>query len=509
LKVSRALISVYDKSGVAEFAGELQKLGIEIVSTGGTAKELKKAGVKVVDVSEITGYPEMFEGRFKTLHPLILGAILYKRGDREQEGEAAKNNIKPIDLVVVNLYPFEQKPGVEMIDIGGPALIRAAAKNWESVGVVVEPSQYVGVLDDLRANSGSLSEKLRNGLMLRAFARASEYNWRIWKHFSASEMFPETVLMRFDKVQDLRYGENAHQKAAVYKNPINNGPSLASLNSLSGKQLSYNNLLDATSALHFIRDLRSKTATTILKHNNPCGAAFGKTLKESYEKALATDSMSAYGGVIAFSRKLDVATAEAMGKQFIEVVLAPGYEPKALELLKQKKSRRILDISGLMEPVTGEMDFRSILGGMLYEQADYFPLDPVKPEFKPVTKRKPTDSEKKALGFAYILAKHVKSNAIVFARADQIIGIGAGQMSRVDACKIAVEKAIQSGFDVKGTVMASDGFFPFRDTVDFVADSGATAIIQPGGSIRDKDVIAAADEHKLAMVFTGTRHFKH
>nr|WP_304767231.1 bifunctional phosphoribosylaminoimidazolecarboxamide formyltransferase/IMP cyclohydrolase [Candidatus Burarchaeum sp.] len=513
LQVKRALITVYDKSGIADFSKELAKLGVELISTGGTASALRKAGLKVTEVSDITGFPELFEGRVKTLHPLIHGGILYKRGDKKHEAEAEKNGIRPIDLVVINLYPFEKEPGIEMIDIGGPALIRAAAKNFDHVAVVVEPSQYAPVLADLKANEGKLSAELRKRLMLHAFERTSEYDYQISKHFAKAgaedEMFPNTLVMRFRKVQDLRYGENPHQKAAVYCNGESRKPLLACIQSLAGKQLSYNNLLDTNSALMLIRDLRSRVATAILKHNNPCGAALGKTLRESYEKALATDSMSAYGGVVAFTRKVDLATAEAMGPQFIEVVLAPGYEPAALELLKQKKSRRILDISGLMEPAEGETDFRSILGGMLYQQSDYFPIDPLNPKFNVVSKRAPSDYEKKALGFAYILAKHVKSNAIVFAREDQIVGIGAGQMSRVDACKIAIEKARDAKLEVKGTAMASDAFFPFRDTVEFAAKAGVSAIIQPGGSIRDADVIAAANEYGLAMVFTGTRHFKH
>ncbi len=511
LQVRRALITVYDKSGIADFSKELAKLGVELISTGGTADALRKAGLKVTDVSDITGFPELFEGRVKTLHPLIHGGILYKRGDKKYEAEAEKNKIKPIDLVVINLYPFEKEPGIEMIDIGGPALIRAAAKNSDHVGVIVEPSQYAEVLADLKANKGKISAELRRRLMLRAFERTSEYDYQISKYFSAAKdnQFPETLVMHFRKVQDLRYGENPHQKAAVYCKGESSKPLLACIQSLAGKQLSYNNLLDTNSALMLIRDLRSRVATAILKHNNPCGAALGKTLRESYEKALATDSMSAYGGVVAFTRKVDVATAEAMGPQFIEVVLAPGYEPEALELLKQKKSRRILDISGLMEPAEGETDFRSILGGMLYQQSDYFPVDPLNPKFTVVSKRAPSEAEKKALGFAYILAKHVKSNAIVFAREDQIVGIGAGQMSRVDACKIAIEKARDAKLEVKGTAMASDAFFPFRDTVEFAAKAGVSAIIQPGGSIRDEDVIAAANEYGLAMVFTGVRHFKH
>jgi phosphoribosylaminoimidazolecarboxamide formyltransferase/IMP cyclohydrolase len=509
-RIERALITVYDKSGIAEFSKELAKMGIEIISTGGTAKALEKAGVKVIEVSSLTGFPELFEGRLKTLHPLIHGGILYKRGDKKHEAEAEKNKIKPIDLVVANLYAFEKEPGVEMIDIGGPALIRAAAKNFDSVAVVVDPSQYEPVLADLKENKGAVSAELRKKLMLEAYSRTSAYDAAIVRHFSASNsLFPQNLSLNFTKAADLRYGENPHQKAAVYVDAVAKGASLASLIPLAGKQLSYNNLLDANSTLLLMRDLRSKVATVILKHNNPCGAAFGKSLKESYEKALATDPMSAYGGVVAFSRKVDVETAKAMAAQFIEVVLAPGYDEAAVELLKEKKSRRILDIGKLLEPQKGEMDFRSIIGGMLYEEADYFPIDPLNPKFNVVTKRQPSASEIKSMNFAYILAKHVKSNAVVFSKEDQIIGIGAGQMSRVDACKLAVMKAKFAKLDVKGTAMASDAFFPFRDTVDFAADSGATAIIQPGGSIRDAEVIAACDERGISMVFTGTRHFKH
>jgi phosphoribosylaminoimidazolecarboxamide formyltransferase/IMP cyclohydrolase len=511
VRLSRALITVYDKSGIADFSKELAKMGIELISTGGTAAALKKAGLKVTEVSDLTGVPELFEGRLKTLHPLIHGGILYKRGDKKHEEEAGANKVKPIDLVVVNLYAFEKEPGVEMIDIGGPALIRAAAKNFDSVAVVISPLQYAEVLADLKANKGSVSAELRKKLMLEAYARTSAYDAAIVEYFGKNKQqeFPERLSLNFTKAADLRYGENPHQKAAVYVGAMAKGTSLASLTPLAGKQLSYNNLLDANSTLLLMRDLRSKVATVILKHNNPCGAAFGKSLKESYEKALATDPMSAYGGVVAFSRKVDAETAKAMAPQFIEVVLAPGYDADALELLKEKKSRRILDINGLLEPQKGEMDFRSIIGGMLYEEEDQLPIDPLNPQFKVVTKRQPTASEVKSMNFAYILAKHVKSNAVVFSKEDQIIAIGAGQMSRVDACKLAVMKAKFAKLDVKGTAMASDAFFPFRDTVDFAADSGATAIIQPGGSIRDAEVIAACDERGISMVFTGTRHFKH
>ena len=510
LRVSRALISVYDKLGITDFAAGLQKLGIELISTGGTAEALRKAGLKVTDVSEITGYPALFEGRFKSLHPLIHGAILYKRGNRKQEAEAKKHGIKPIDLVVVNLYPFDKKPEVEMIDIGGPALIRAAAKNWEHVGVVVEPSQYAEVLEGLK-HGRKLSDELRKKLMLKAFACASRYDWAIWNHFSGRQDFPDVLLMNFDKRQGLRYGENPHQKAALYTRTEIDASERDDFVQLSGKQLSYNNLLDANSALWLIRDLKSKIATSILKHNNPCGAGLGKTLKESYEKALASDKQSAYGGVVAFSRKVDVETANAVGNHFIEVMLAPGYEPEALEILKQKKSRRILDMGRLIDRRYRQKSFRSIMGGtqMLYQERNDLPGQDLTVKFKPMTRRRPTAAEARALRFANVIAKHVKSNAIVFVKGDQVVGIGAGQMSRVDACKIAIEKALEAGFEVKGTVMASDAFFPFRDTVDFAADSGATAIIQPGGSIRDADVIAAADEHKMAMVFTGIRHFKH
>jgi len=513
VRLARALITVYDKSGIVEFSKELAKLGVEIISTGGTADALRKAGVKVTDVSSLTGFPELFEGRLKTLHPLIHGGILYKRGDKKHEAEAEKNKIKPIDLVVVNLYAFEKEPGVEMIDIGGPALIRAAAKNSDSVAVVVDPLQYDEVLADIKANNGAVSPELRKKLMLEAYSRTSAYDAAIVEHFAkgkgADEQLPQNLVLGFRKVEGLRYGENPHQKAALYAQAGWQGPSLALAKPLAGKQLSYNNLLDANSALLLMRDLRSKIATVIIKHNNPCGAAFGKTLKESYEKALETDPKSAYGGVVVFSRKVDAETAKAMAPQFIEVVLAPGYEKDALGILMEKKGRRLLDVSSLLEPRKGEMDFRSIIGGMLYEQADYFPIDPLNPKFSIVTKRQPTASEIKSMSFAYILAKHIKSNAVVFAKEDQIVGIGAGQMSRVDACKLAVMKAKDAKLDVKGSAMASDAFFPFRDTIDFAAGAGATVIIQPGGSIRDAEVIAAADEMGLSMAFTGVRHFKH
>ena len=515
--IRRALISVWDKKGLAPFAKELANLGIELLSTGGTAKYLRENGIAVKDVSEITGFPELFEGRIKTLHPKIHGGILYRRKKLEHVEQAKRAGIEPIDLVVVNLYPFESVAGkegakleeaIEMIDIGGPAMVRAAAKNYESVAVVIDPSDYGMVLEKLA--SGKIDDETRRGLALKAFARTSSYDAAICRYLSAvhgTDLFPDYLEMRFERAYPLRYGENPSQQAAAYR--ILGRTSILDSKIHSGsKAMSYNNFLDADTAFGLIREFKDEIATIILKHNNPCGGAVGKTLVESYEKAYAGDPQSAYGGVIAFSQKVDAATAKAIGTKFIEVVLAPGYDDDALEILKAKESRRLLDVSNIWDlSVERAVNFRYITGGMLYQGRDPGIYDQDK--ITVPTKKKPTAGELEDAYFASKFAKHTKSNCIAIAKDLQLVGNGAGQMSRVDSCKIAIDKAKRFGFDLHGTTAASDAFFPFRDAVDELAKAGVTCIAQPGGSIRDEESIKAADEFGISMIFTGRRHFKH
>jgi len=516
--VKRALVSVWDKRGLAPFAKELATLGVEIISTGGTAAFLKENGIAVREVSDVTGFPELFEGRVKTLHPKIHGAILYRRGRKTHEDEAKENGIGAIDMVVVNLYPFESVAGkestkfeeaIEMIDVGGPAMVRAAAKNHEHVVVIVDPADYGAVAEELRKN-GEIGEKKRRELALKAFARTSSYDAAICRYLSAvnnDELYPDYLEMKFERAYTLRYGENPSQMAAAYR--ILGRTSLFDSKIHAGsKAMSYNNFLDADTAFGLIREFKDEVATVILKHNNPCGGAVGKTLVESYEKAHAGDPQSAFGGVIAFSQKVDAATAKAIGTKFIEVVLAPGYDEDALEILKQKESRRLLDVSNIWDmSVERAVNFRYITGGMLYQGRDPGIYDRSKTTV--VTKKKPTKEEEDDAYFATKFAKHTKSNCIAIAKGLQLVGNGAGQMSRVDSCKIAIDKAKRFGFEVKGTTAASDAFFPFRDAVDELAKAGVSCIVQPGGSIRDDEVIAAADEFGISMIFTGRRHFKH
>jgi len=523
-----ALLSVFDKTGIIEFARELQSFGVELLSTGGTARLISQEGVKVEEVAEYTGFPEILQGRVKTLHPKIHAGILFRRGRREDEDSISRHGIKPIDLVAVNLYPFDEiiaRHGVqieeiiEMIDIGGSTLIRSAAKNYRDVAVVVDPSDYAKIIDELKATRGMLSNQTRFSLMKKAFERTAHYDLAIAGFFDRfgkvsdtkqlSE-FPEEISLDFVKVQDLRYGENPHQRAAVYKDPTSR-MCIAEAKQLAGKKsLSYTNILDADAAYALIRELKDDCAAVIIKHTSPCGGAIGKTLAESYRKALATDPMSAFGGIYAFSREVDEETAEAMSQQFIEVILAPGYSAEALEILSKKENRRILDIAALMKaegrsPVS--KSFRSILGGMLYQDLDEILIDENK--LSVPTRRKPSEEETRALIFGWKFVKHVKSNAIVLSTSTQLVGVGAGQMSRVHSCKIALQKAKEAGLDVKGVSMASDAFLPFRDSIDLAASSGVRSVIQPGGSIRDDEVVRAADEHDMAMIFTGLRHFKH
>lgn len=526
--VKIAVVSVHDKSGIVEFASGLQSLGIELLSTGGTARLLKEKGIGVQEISDYTAFPEILDGRVKSLHPKIHAGLLYRRDNQSDRETIQGLGIHPIDMVVVNLYPFEAvtaKPvavseALENIDIGGPAMIRAASKNYQSVAVVTDPADYPRILSELRAGDGHLSQKTRLELMLKAFERTAAYDAAISSHFGklASEKgvrgewpAPRRLIMSFEKIQDLRYGENPHQRAAVYKDPTA-AACIANAKQLAGeKELSYTNILDADAAYRLVKEFTSEQATVIIKHTNPCGVGKATTLAESCKRALETDPVSAFGGVYAFSRKADPETATLLDDKFVELVLAPGYEPEALKILSAKKNRRILDLSDIMKSDRSSeqprTSFRRILGGVLFQETDEQLIDEEK--LKVVTKRAPTEVEKDALMFGWKIAKHVKSNAIVLSSKDQLVGVGAGQMSRVDSCKIALMKSLVAGLRVEGTVMASDAFLPFRDSVDLVGRAGIAAIIEPGGSIRDAEVIQSADEFNIAMLFTGVRHFAH
>ncbi len=524
-RVERALLSVSDKTGLAEFARALVGLGVELISTGGTARLLREQGLPVRDVSEVTGFPEMLDGRVKTLHPKIHGGLLGRRDDPSHQRQMAEHAIAPIDLVVVNLYPFEQtwqKSGatpeeiLEQIDIGGPAMVRSAAKNHHDVAVVVDPADYGAVRQELAELQGALRLQTRRGLARKAFAHTARYDSVIANYFAQLEdgespRFPQTLHLQFEKVQSLRYGENPHQLAAFYREFGGAEPSVARARQLQGKELSFNNLLDANAALELVKEF-STTATAIIKHNNPCGVATDERLAESYRKARATDPVSAFGGVIAVNDTVDEATAKELASTFVEVVVAPDFSPEALAVLKAKSAVRLLAVGPLAGPpgaTPSWLDFKRIVGGLLLQERDLARLDDLR-KLRVATRRPPTPEEYEALAFAWIVAKHVKSNAIVYARggarAGQTIGIGAGQMSRVDSVRLAAMKA-QS--PLAGTVMASDAFFPFRDGIDEAAKYGITAVIQPGGSMRDEEVITAANEHGLAMVLSGMRHFRH
>ncbi|MFH1306147.1 MAG: bifunctional phosphoribosylaminoimidazolecarboxamide formyltransferase/IMP cyclohydrolase [Candidatus Micrarchaeota archaeon] len=517
MKIKRALISVYDKKGLLELAHALHRQGVEILSSGGTAKALKKADMPVIEIRDYTHFPELFGGRVKTLHPKIHGGILFRRDNAGDRKEAKNHKIPPIDLVVVNLYPFEkvikqegatQDVAIENIDIGGIALIRAAAKNYKFTTVLIDPEDYSGFIQEFESNSGSISGEKRKSLMIKAFERSSHYDWVISRYFGGEgdEKFPYRMKMIFERAYPLRYGENPHQKAAAYR--LVGQRSLFDARIYAGKVMSYNNFLDADSALHLIREFYGKHAVAIIKHTNPCGVAIGKSLQEAYQRAHASDPLSAFGGVIAFSQRLDISTAKSIGNKYLELVIAPGYEPEALKIIKQKPSRRILDITDFFVPVhPGDVTFRNISGGMLYQHEDPSVYDLCTAQT--VTKRKPTDTQWKDLHFAMTVAKHTKSNAITIAKNEQILGIGAGQMSRIDSTKIAIAKARQNNFQLKGAVAASDAFLPFPDTLEELSAAGVSALVQPGGSIKDEVVIKAADERGMAMVFTGLRHFKH
>jgi phosphoribosylaminoimidazolecarboxamide formyltransferase / IMP cyclohydrolase len=521
--IERALISVYDKTGAVEFARALASDGIEIVSTGGTARLLRDAGISVRDVAELTGWPEMLGGRVKTLHPKVHGGILFQRGKAEDQRQAAEHAIVPIDLVVVNLYPFSAtaaKPAVtaeeliENIDIGGPAMVRSAAKNFQSVAVITDPADYAAAAAEIREKH-ELSLATRLDLARKAFARTARYDGGIateLERLSADggvaigplEKLPRRVHVALERRQSMRYGENPHQAAALYVPAGHPAAGFAAAKQIQGKELSYNNLVDLDSAWALAQEFL-RPAAAIIKHNNPCGAAEQESLREAYVTALACDPVSAFGGVLAFNRPIDAATAEEVAKLFVECVAAPGYEPAALEKLAAKKNLRLLEMPRESAPV--ELELKRIAGGVLVQEPDRHELNAA--ELQVATERPPTAEETRALVFAWTVCKHVKSNAIVFARGGQTVGIGAGQMSRVDSVKIAERKAAEAGLSLEGSVMASDAFFPFSDSLEAAGKAGATAVIQPGGSVRDADSIAAANKLGMAMVFTGVRHFRH
>ncbi len=524
-KIRRALVSVSDKTGIVEFARELERFEVEIISTGGTAKALREAGIKVRDISDVTGFPEMMDGRVKTLHPRIHGGLLALRDNEAHLSAMLEHGIEAIDLVVVNLYPFEEtiaredvtlEEAVEQIDIGGPSMIRSAAKNFRDVAVLVSPEGYGGVLEELNDNNGSLTSSTRLELAVHAFIETSFYDATIFNYLNqlayaeegtsetAIESLPDDEVLDLEKISDLRYGENPHQKAALYKveeSDIYATHGVAQAELLGGKEMSYNNYVDADAAWQLACDFE-ETACTIIKHTNPAGVGLGASTEEAYRRALATDPVSAFGGVIAFNRKVDEAAARALTEIFTEVVIAPDYEEQAIEALRAKKNLRVLR-AGAVGRAEG-LEYKQISGGMLVQTRDAHQLS--RDDLKVVTRRAPTDEETRALLFAWTVCKHTKSNAIVYAREGQTVGVGAGQMSRVDSVRLG---AMRAQLPVRGSVLASDAFFPFRDGVDEAAKHGITALIQPGGSVRDQEVIAAADEHGLAMVFTGVRHFKH
>ncbi len=519
-KIPRALISVSNKTGLLALATALRRHGIEILSTGGTAKTLADAGIPVVQVSDYTGQPEILEGRVKTLVPRIHGGILARRGLASHRREMKTHDILPIDLVVVNLYPFESAAfrdgatfadAIENIDIGGPTMVRAAAKNFADVTVVVDPVDYSAIIAELDARRGAVLPATNFALARKAFAHTAYYDsviagWLATAQPDAKKPSPKppahppTLALPLVKVQDLRYGENPHQSAALYREP---GPpvGVAGLTQLGGKELSFNNLLDLEAAWAAARDFAGRPFAVIVKHNNPCGAGVGSDPARAFELALAGDPVSAFGGVIGLSRLVTPTLARLITGTFFEAVIAPGFAPRALDILRAKKDLRIIQAA----PGAGRDDIKRITGGYLIQDPDAVQIRDVR-NLPIVTKRKPSAAEYRALDFAWRLVRHVKSNAIIFTSDCQLVGVGAGQMSRVDSCRIAALKAL---LPLKGTVVGSDAFFPFRDGIDQIAAAGATAVIQPGGSLRDKEAIEAADQHGLAMVFTGVRHFKH
>lgn len=518
--IKRALISVSDKTGIVDFAKELSQYGVQILSTGGTASMMREAGLTVKDVSEHTGYPEMLDGRVKTLHPKVHGGLLGLRDNPAHLAKMAEHDITPIDMVVVNLYPFEAtvanpdctlEDAIENIDIGGPTMLRSAAKNNQSVTVVVDPADYALVLDEMKANAGDVSRATNFRLALKVYQRTSAYdaaisNWLGKRVDAESVDFPSALTFQYQRTEIMRYGENPHQKAAFYVENKVEEASIATARQLQGKQLSYNNIADTDAALECVKQYNEGPACVIVKHANPCGVAYGETLLDAYRRAFSTDTESAFGGIIAFNRELDAETARAIvDQQFVEVIIAPNVGEGVSEIIAAKKNVRLLECGEWAEQSVPRFDLKKVNGGMLVQETDL----QLTAELKVVSKRQPTEQEMKDLLFTWRVAKFVKSNAIVYGKDGMTIGVGAGQMSRVNSARIAAIKAEHAGLEVKGAVMASDAFFPFRDGIDNAAKVGISAVIQPGGSIRDEEVIAAADEHGMAMVFTGMRHFRH
>ena len=520
--IRRALISVSDKSGLVDFARFLHDCGVEILSTGGTAQAMRDADIPVIEVGDHTGFPEILDGRVKTLHPKVHGGILGKRSDPAHLATMEEHDIDPIDLIVVNLYPFEATVAagadydtcVENIDIGGPAMIRSAAKNHDGVTIVTDAEDYDAVIEDMKANDGATSPALRRRLAGTAYARTAAYDTAIGRWFAEQndDAFPRRFSLSGTRVQSLRYGENPHQKAAFYATG-NDRPGVATATQIQGKELSYNNLNDTDAAFELAAEFETP-AMAIIKHANPCGVALGDTLADAYAKALKCDPVSAFGGIIAVNRPMDAAAAEAMKDIFLEVVIAPEVTAEAREIFAAKKNLRVLETGGMPDPAAPGLTTKLLSGGFLLQDRDSGRIG--KDDLKIVTRREPSDREIADMLFAFAVCKHVKSNAIVYAKDGATVGIGAGQMSRVDSSRIAARKsedaaeaAGETDALVKGSVVASDAFFPFADGLLAAADAGATAVIQPGGSIRDEEVIAAADEASLAMVFTGMRHFRH
>ena len=516
-KIQRAILSVTDKTGLVDFAKQLSKMGVELISTGGTAKLLRDSGITVKDISDLTGFPEMLDGRVKTLHPKVHGGILHRRENAAHRTAVAEHGIQPIDMVVVNLYAFEKtaaKSGVhfdeliENIDIGGPSMIRSAAKNFQDVAVVTSPADYLALAEEMSKSGGSLSDATKWRLAQKAFATTAAYDSAIAStlervhangnfELKTGEGFPQTLRISFQKVTDLRYGENPHQKAAMYSDGSEKG--VANGKQLQGKELSFNNIVDMQAAWDLAQEFE-EPVVAIIKHTNPCGTAVGKTLLDAYKKALECDPVSAFGGVIGVNRVIDAVAAEEMAKLFLEVIAAPGFDDAAKAKFAAKKNLRLVEVAASDQ----KWVLKNVSGGTLVQDADIRPL--TESDLKVVSERPPTPEEKRALLFGWKVCKHVKSNAILYVRDGQTVGVGAGLMSRVDSCKIGAMKA---QLPLKGTVAASDAFFPFPDGVEEIAKAGATAIIQPGGSVRDQEVIEAADRHGMAMIFTGVRHFRH
>ncbi len=518
VQVKRALISVSDKTGIVEFASALNEMGVEILSTGGTYKLLKSNSIPAVEVSDYTGFPEMMDGRVKTLHPKVHGGILGRRGQDDEVMQA--HEIKAIDMVVVNLYPFEQtvakddcslEDAVENIDIGGPTMVRAAAKNHQHVSIVVNASDYQNILTQMRDKDASTSLQTRFDLAIKAYEHTAAYDGAIANYFGrlvpgGSEEFPRTFNLQMSKTQELRYGENPHQKSAFYVEKNAPADSISGAKQLQGKELSFNNIADTDAALEAVK-LFDKPACVIVKHANPCGVSEAASIIDAYEKAYATDPESAFGGIIAFNRELDAATATSIvERQFVEVIIAPSISDEAKEAVAAKKNVRLLEC-GTFSTSSASFDYKRVNGGLLVQDRDLGMI--TKDELTVVSKRQPTDEELEDLLFTWKVAKMVKSNAIVYGKDAQTVGIGAGQMSRVNSARIAAIKAEHAGLVVKGSMMASDAFFPFRDGIDNAANAGVSCVIQPGGSMRDQEVIDAANEHGLVMVFTGMRHFRH